>query len=186
MIVSLTTSPTPSADSAAMTEAATDVARLSVTTDLRRRGAVDGAWWPRSYDAAAELPALITTLDDRFGHTVRRAGLSIDTWQNIPRRVPVAGRVVKVGWFHAIDPRIISLALASAEPITLLVIPPDTAGAAAHQALTLAASDRGRTVRPVDILTAAYPGHTPADDPDGHATWENEGGQPGTSTLNTP
>jgi hypothetical protein len=172
-------SPTPPADPAAVAEAAPDVARLSVTTDLRRHGAVDGAWWPRSYDAAAELPALITTLDDRLGHTVRRAGLSIDTWQNIPRRIDVAGRVVKVGWFRAIDPRIISLTLAGAEPITLLVIPPDTVGAPAHEALTLAASEQGRALRPVDILTAAHPGQTPADHPNGHASWDNEGGQTG-------
>jgi hypothetical protein len=85
MITSLTIPPpTPPADPAAVPEAATDVARLSVTTDLRRRGAVDGAWWPHSNDAATELPALITALGDRLGHTVRRAGLSIDTWQNIP------------------------------------------------------------------------------------------------------
>jgi hypothetical protein len=111
-------SPTTPADSAAVSEAATTVARLSVTTDLRRRGAVDGAWWPRSHDAAAELPALVTALGDRLGHLVRWAGLSVDTWQNIPRKIAIAGRVVKVGWFHAIDPRIISLSLAGAEPVT--------------------------------------------------------------------
>lgn len=172
-------SPTPPVDPAAVPETRMDVARLRVTTDRGRRGAVDGAWWPHSRDAAAELPALITTLGDRLGHTVRRAGLSIDTWQNIPRKIHVAGRVVKVGWFHAIDPRIISLTLAGAEPITLLVIPPDTAEAPAHQALTLAASEQGRALRPIDILTAAHPGQTRADDPTGHATWDDEGGQTG-------
>lgn len=179
MIMSLKPAPTRPADPAAVPNADTDGARLSVTTDLRRRGAVDGAWWPHSHDAVAEIPALITTLGDRLGHAVRRAALSIDTWQNIPRRIHVAGRVVKVGWFHAIDPRIISLTLAGAEPITLLVIPPDTADTAAHEALTLAASDRGRTLRPVDILTAAHTGQTPADHPNGHTTWENEGGPAG-------
>jgi hypothetical protein len=179
MIMSLKSSATPSADPAAVPEAATGAARLSVTTDPRRHGAVDGAWWPRSYDAAAELPGLITTLDDRLGHTVRRAGLSIETWQNIPRRIPIAGRVVKVGWFRSIDPRIISLTLAGAEPITLLVIPPDTAGASAREALTLAASERSRALRTVDILTTARPGQTTADHPNGHATWDNEGGQIG-------
>jgi hypothetical protein len=86
---------------------------------------------------------------------------------------------VKVGWFHAIDPRIISLTLAGAEPVTLLVIPPDTAGAPARKALTLAASDQGRTLWPVDILTATRPGQTPADHPNGDATWGNEGGPTG-------
>jgi hypothetical protein len=178
MVLKLPSS-TPPADPAAVPETATDVARLSMTTDLRRRGAVDGAWWPRSHDAAAELPALITTLYDRFGHTVRRAGLSIETWQNIPRRIPIAGRVVKVGWFRSIDPRIISLTVAGAEPVSLLVIPPDTAGAPAHEALTPAASEQGRALQPVDILTAAHPGQTRADHPNGHATWDNEGGQIG-------
>jgi hypothetical protein len=189
MITSLTlSSPTPSVDAAVVPEAATGEARLSVTTDLRRRGAVDGAWWPHSHDAAAELPLLITTLGDRLGHNVRRAGLSVDTWQNIPRKIAIAGRVVKVGWFHAIDPAIISLTLAGAEPITLLVIPPDTAGASAAEVLALAASEQGRTLRPVDILPAAppvdilpaaYAGQAPADDPNGHAAWDNEGGSTG-------
>jgi hypothetical protein len=180
MITSLTlSSPTQQVDSAEVPEAATGGARLSVTKDLRRRGPVDGAWWPRSHDAAAELPALITALGDRLGHTVRRAGLSVDTWHNIPRKIAIAGRVVKVGWFHAIDPAIISLTLAGAEPITLLVIPPDTAGACAAEALRLAASDQGRALWPVDILTAARPSQAAADDPNGHAAWDNEGGSTG-------
>jgi hypothetical protein len=180
MITSSTlSSPTPPVDAAEVPEATTGGARLSVTTDLRRRSPVDGAWWPRSHDAAAELPALIATLDGRLGHTVQRAGLSVDTWQNIPRKIAIAGRVVKVGWFHAIDPAIISLTLTGAEPITLLVIPPDTAGASAAEALRPAACDQGRALRPVDILTAARPGQTPADDPNGHAAWDNEGGSTG-------
>jgi hypothetical protein len=70
-----------------------------------------------------------------------------------------------------------SLTLASGEPITLLVIPPDTAGASAHQTLTLAASEQSRALRPVDILNAARPGQAKADHPNGQATWDNEGGR---------
>jgi hypothetical protein len=46
---------------------------------LRRRrkpkapttGYVDGAWWPRSRDLAAELPVLIAVLAARLGSIVR-------------------------------------------------------------------------------------------------------------------
>lgn len=49
-----------------------------------RRGAVDGAWWPATYDAGAELPALIAAIDQHLGRRVLRVGLHVDTWHNIP------------------------------------------------------------------------------------------------------
>lgn len=128
--------------------------RLSLALDPSRRGIVDGGWWPRSLDAAAELPALIAAVDERLGRSVNRVGLSVTTWSDIPRRIPVPGRTVKVGWFSAIDPLIVSLTMAHAENIILLVIPPDTAAATADTALALSAACRGHG-RPADILTAA-------------------------------
>ncbi|TDD13392.1 DUF5994 family protein [Nonomuraea diastatica] len=160
--------------------------RLSLDPDLARRGAVDGAWWPASYDAGAELPALIAAIDQRLERRVLRVGLHIDTWDNIPRRIAAPGRHVKVGWFRTIDPHLVTLIIPGIEHLNLLVVPPDTTPAAADKALDLATQCRGRT-RPGDILTAADPGHpatsAPADldtaaNALGLAGWDNEGGQP--------
>ena len=41
-------------------------ARISLSDHLNaRHTAVDGAWWPRSTDLAAELPGLVAALDER-------------------------------------------------------------------------------------------------------------------------
>ncbi|PRX59045.1 hypothetical protein B0I32_121149 [Nonomuraea fuscirosea] len=48
--------------------------RLSLDPALTCRGAVGGAWWPATYDAGAELPALIAAIDQRLNRRVLRVG----------------------------------------------------------------------------------------------------------------
>lgn len=152
--------------------------RLNLAPDPTRRGVVDGGWWPRSLDATAELPALIAAVDQRLGRSVNRVALSVTTWSNIPRRILVPGRTVKVGWFSAIDPLIVSLTIAHAENIILLVIPPDTAAATADTALALSTASRGHG-HPADILTTAHEmtnTDTQRHERDDQTNWENKGG----------
>ncbi|TMR12009.1 hypothetical protein ETD86_33900 [Nonomuraea turkmeniaca] len=153
--------------------------RLSLDPDLARRGAVDGAWWPASYDAGAELPALIAAIDQHLERRVLRVGLHVDTWGNIPHHIAAPGRQVKVGWFRTIEPHVINLIIPGIEHLNLLVIPPDTTPTAADNALDLATRCRGRT-RPGDILAAANqngPADTTAEQELSLAGWDNEGGQ---------
>ncbi|RCG28654.1 hypothetical protein DQ384_23220 [Sphaerisporangium album] len=151
--------------------------RLRLDPVLGRRGTVDGAWWPRSRNAAAELPDLIAAVDQRLDRITLRVGLHVDAWDDIPHRIPARGRQVRVGWFRYTDPRLITLILMGSEPLILLVVPPGTADGTATAALTLAA--RGVRLRPADIITAAHRsaaagiGALDADEAD---TWENEGG----------
>ncbi|MEU8401696.1 DUF5994 family protein [Nonomuraea sp. NPDC048892] len=156
-----------------------DKVRLSPDPALTRRGAVDRAWWPASYDAGAELPALIAAIDQRLERRVLRVGLHMDTWETSPHRITARGRQVKVGWFRAIDPHMINLIIPGIEHINLLVIPPDTTPPAADKALGMATRCRGR-IRPGDILTAADQ-NGPADATTEHepslVDWDNEGGQ---------
>ncbi|YCK40204.1 DUF5994 family protein [Actinomadura sp. ATCC 39365] len=158
--------------------------RLSLNTVLDRRGTVDGAWWPRTRDAAAELPALISAVDQRLGRAVLRVGLYLDAWDHIPRRIPARGRQVRVGWFRSADPHLITLSIAGTVPITLLVIPPGTADGPATAALAFAAAGTAG-VRPADIL---HPAHPEEDSPgrDDSASWENEGGRITTSVPARP
>ncbi|GLW11256.1 hypothetical protein Misp01_63840 [Microtetraspora sp. NBRC 13810] len=152
--------------------------RLSLSAAPNPRATVDGAWWPRSRDAAAELPALIAAVDRRLGRTTLRVGLHAGAWEHIPRRIPARGRQIRVGWFRNTDPHLISLISSGAEPVMLLVVPPGTADGPATAALTLAAP-AAPGLSPADILTRAGessgPGiATPA--PDGPTDRKDEGG----------
>ncbi|MFC4901010.1 DUF5994 family protein [Streptosporangium amethystogenes subsp. fukuiense] len=155
----------------------TPEARLSLDPALGRRGAVDGAWWPYSQDAAVELPDLIAAVDRRLDRPVRRVGLPLGSWDDIPHRVVAPGRQVKVGWFRNMDPHVVTLICEAMEPVNLLVIPPGTESDTAAHALILATRCAGAT-RPADILTAAASsdaGSIARDD--SQAVWEGEGGQ---------
>ena len=152
--------------------------RLCLNPVLSRRSVVDGAWWPHSRDAAAELPWLIAAVDQRLDRTTLRVGVHKDTWDHIPRRIPAPGRQIKVGWFRNTDPYVITLILAGAEPIVLLVIPPATASGPAEVALKLGAQDT-TGLWPVDLLTIArLPATRSARRAGQEASdgWENEGG----------
>ncbi|MFI7225204.1 STAS domain-containing protein [Nonomuraea angiospora] len=128
--------------------------RLGLHPVLDRRAVVDGAWWPCSRDAAAELPGLIAAVDRLLDRVTLRIGLHRDTWQSIPHRIPASGRQVRIGWFRHTDPRLITLIFAAGEPVVLLVIPPDTATGPAEAMLKLTAQDTaGLSID--DILTVA-------------------------------
>src|ERR1700728_4033664 len=78
--------------------------RLRLQDDHSGRGLLDGGWWPRSGDPAAELPQLIPALDERHGR-ITRLMLGTGDWDaSRPRRIYIDGqpgrRVVKLGWFN--------------------------------------------------------------------------------------
>jgi hypothetical protein len=67
--------------------------RLQLDPTMAGTGSVDGGWWPRSRDPAAELPGLIAGLEPSLG-LITRVALNLDAWDGAPRRVAVAsGRV---------------------------------------------------------------------------------------------
>lgn len=129
--------------------------RLNLNPVLDRRATVDGAWWPCSRDAGAELPGLIAAVDQRLGRITLRVSLHRDAWDHIPRQIPARGRRVGVGWSHHADPRVITLAFAASEPVTLLIIDPGTADAPAAATFRLTAQDT-TGFGPADILTIAH------------------------------
>ncbi|MFI0417694.1 DUF5994 family protein [Spongiactinospora sp. 9N601] len=114
--------------------------RLSLNPARGRRAGVDGAWWPRSCDADAELPALIAAVDQRLDHTTVSVRVHPDAWDHIPRLIPARGRHIQVGPLVRDDPRVVRLTSADGESITLLVVEPDTAARPA--------ADERRTGRP--------------------------------------
>ncbi|WP_268808920.1 DUF5994 family protein [Nonomuraea solani] len=152
--------------------------RLRLHPVLDRRAVVDGAWWPYSRDAAAELPSLIAAVDQRLGRTTLRISVHQDAWERIPRRIPARGRQVRIGWFHHTDPRVITLSFATGEPIVLLLIPPGTT----ETTLDLTARDTtGLTTDAILTLAGlpsepAIPATIRAGTADSSARRENDGG----------
>ncbi len=71
--------------------------RLSLHPVPNRRAMVDGAWWPYSRNAAAELPGLIAAVDRLLDRVTLRVSVHGDTWQSIPRRIPARGRQIRIG-----------------------------------------------------------------------------------------
>ena len=76
--------------------------RLLLQSDDAGPAPLDGGWWPRSADAAAELPGLILALDKRHGR-ISRVMLGAADWDaSRPSRLRAGGAgrsVVRLGWF---------------------------------------------------------------------------------------
>ncbi|GHE73422.1 DUF5994 family protein [Streptomyces capitiformicae] len=109
----------------------TAVVRLETTRD--RRGVLDGAWWPRSRDIAAELPALITALAEYLG-PVTRVGLDAGAWEALPTRLVIDDRVVHIDSFPVGDDTVL-ITRGEQDLFSLLVVPPHATPDAARAAM---------------------------------------------------
>ncbi|MFE2097070.1 DUF5994 family protein [Streptomyces sp. NPDC059468] len=141
---------------------------------------IDGAWWPRSRDLAAELPALIEVLDPLWGR-ITRVTVHPTFWPVIPRKVPVHGHVVHVGWFEAEqDPHKLLLLSYTVGRWDLLVVPPETEPVTAARLMTMAA-DPSWSLTATGLIQEAERFRAAAEaeaDSDSYreAFWDSEGG----------
>lgn len=151
--------------------------RLSLTPTGTTPTALDGAWWPRSRDLTAELPALIAVLDPLWGRVIRLA-VNSTHWQVMPRKIPVGGHVVKVGWFTAeLDPHSLLLRSYGGARRDLLVIPPQTAPETAAW-LMAAVVDPARVQTASRLMQEAeHRRHASEGDQTQEAIWDSEGGR---------
>jgi hypothetical protein len=99
---------------------------------------LDGGWWPRSWDAEAELPRLVQALSERYGR-IRHVLLNGPTWTGHVRRLAAADGVVRVGWFASMSAALMIAITDADDQIDLLVVPALFDQAAAEQAMTTAA-----------------------------------------------
>ncbi|TVT17183.1 hypothetical protein FNH06_32465 [Amycolatopsis acidiphila] len=114
-------------------------------------GYVDGAWWPRSRDLAAELPALLAVLAVRPGR-IERVTYNLTTWQPVGGRLPLDGQVIRLEGFLSQQADTVTVSGQGRQRLTLLVVPPETPPEAAHEVL-MRASQRGND-DPVAALLA--------------------------------
>jgi hypothetical protein len=112
--------------------------RLAPHRDLPR--AIDGAWWPRSYDLLAELPQLLAGLPRTWGH-ITSVTVSGATWSAVPGRTLVSNQVVRLRRTPgASAPRTVVLLAPGRGRWDLLVVPPDTTEEAAEPLMAAAAA----------------------------------------------
>ncbi|MCC9706626.1 DUF5994 family protein [Streptomyces sp. MNU76] len=170
------TIPHPSAAEAADRFSSSSL-RLSLAPVGPAPALLDGAWWPRSRDLAAELLSLTAVLDPLWGR-ITRVTVNPVHWPVVPRKVPVAGHVVKVGWFRwEQDPHELLLLSYHAGRWNLLVIPPQTPAASAAR-LMAAASDPLGTSTASRLMEEEARLRTVAEtDRAGEAVWASEGGR---------
>ncbi|MDQ0960355.1 hypothetical protein QFZ66_004233 [Streptomyces sp. B4I13] len=151
--------------------------RLSLAPVGAAPALLDGAWWPRSRDLAAELPILTAVLDPLWGR-ITRVTVNPTQWPVLPRKVPVAGHVVKVGWFLAEqDAHELLLLSYRTGRWNLLVVPPWTDPVMASW-LMAAASDPWGTSTASRLMEEAVRLRAASEtDRATEAVWDSEGGQ---------
>lgn len=158
-------------------------ARLSLTAGGPAPGLLDGAWWPRSRDLSEELPTLIDILDARWGR-ITRVTVNPTHWPIIPRKVPVAGHTVHVGWFaDEQDPHKLILLSYTAGRWDLLVIPPETDAAAAAR-LMAAATTPGGVATASTLMTNEETSREVQESLEPEEEWETEGGHASVAAEN--
>jgi Family of unknown function (DUF5994) len=126
---------------------------------------LDGGWWPRSDDPAAELPGLILALDERHGR-ITRVMVGTAGWDDSrPRRLrvdgPAGSRVVRLGWFATMPAGLLTAISASDQRTDLVTIPPHTSEQDARAAMAQAAEAGNREHAPA-ILAAIRAAASPA------------------------
>jgi Family of unknown function (DUF5994) len=169
------------------------VARFVLGTTRVNR-VLDGGWWPRSWDAEAELPGLVQALSERYGR-IRHVLLNGPTWTGHVRRLSNADGVVRVGWFASMSAALMVAITDADDHIDLLVVPPSFDHAVAEQAMTKAA-DPANVAHAAELLEAyaTQPAHASRSvhaiqtaNKTGflEAVWDDEGGSTAPASSRT-
>jgi hypothetical protein len=125
--------------------------RLRLKPKAPHSGYVDGAWWPRSDDLAAELPDLLAVLSVRLGR-IDRVMYNINEWPKASRRLATGGRRVRLDGYKRQPTNTVEVLGLDRNRIALLVVPPSADPDEAHATLMAAAAPSNDTT--VDSLLA--------------------------------
>jgi hypothetical protein len=131
-----------SANPATTAEGPRQALRLRLKPKAAATGFVDGGWWPRSRDLAAELPGLLAVLAVRLGR-IERVIYHLGAEGPTVPKIRFDGGVVRLSGYRTQRPDTVEV-LGARHRITLLVVPPETPEHDAHEAL-MAAGHRGNT-----------------------------------------
>jgi hypothetical protein len=113
--------------------------RLRLKPKAPRSGYVDGAWWPRSDDLAAELPDLLAVLSVRLGR-IDRVLYNLNEWATAPAKLATGGRAVRLDGYRRQPIHTVEVLGLNRNKIALLVVPPNADPHEAHATLMAAAA----------------------------------------------
>ena len=113
----------------------------------------DGVWWPRSGRPLDELSALVAVLEASRDRVVQLM-LSTSGWRGLPRVLPLQGRAIPVFWLGLYRDLLIAR-LTGQPPLSLMVVPPDTALPVAATAMEIALDPSNHTPAP-GVLARAH------------------------------
>ncbi|MFF1700080.1 DUF5994 family protein [Streptomyces sp. NPDC058257] len=100
--------------------------RLSLAPNGVLPRAIDGAWWPRSFDVLTELPQLLPGLPPSWGD-ISSVTVNGAMWSVAPGRMLVANQVIRLHRGPTVsDLHTIVLLSPGRGRWDLLVVPPDT------------------------------------------------------------
>lgn len=173
MTATISLPPTAEADDQSLSSSSL---RLSLAPAGPAPALLDGAWWPRSRDLGAELPSLAAVLDPLWGR-ITRVTVNPTHWPVVPRKVPVAGHIVKVGWFLSEqDPHELLLLSYRTGRWNLLVVPPQTTPVSAAWLMAAASDPLGTSTASRLMEEAARLRTLYEADRTVEAVWDSEGG----------
>ncbi|MFD9614738.1 DUF5994 family protein [Streptomyces sp. NPDC059083] len=141
-----------------------------------RRGAVGGAWWPRTTDLVAELSDLEALLGRRAG-SVDRIMYNIDAWEPAPSRTVIGGRSVRLDGYRHLPAHTLCVLGLDRTRLVLLVIPSDTEAATARALLS--AVSRLGVIEGMGVsatMSSAAVSSLPENE-DALRRWDDEGGR---------
>jgi hypothetical protein len=115
---------------------------------------LDGAWWPRSADAATEVPPLVDALAGKRGEITHVLLRAADWALPHPRDVRAGGRLVRLGWYTSQPAGLVTIVTGfDQDRFDLFVVPPAATAASAKIALDTAAGP-GSHGRAGELLAA--------------------------------
>ncbi|GIE94861.1 DUF5994 family protein [Paractinoplanes rishiriensis] len=122
--------------------------RLKLGDGPSRKAALDGAWWPRTTDAQAELPLLLQALAGLRGE-ITHVLLGTTEWDlPHPRRLLLGRTAPRLGWYTSQPAGLVTIMTEfGRDRFDLLVVPPDATPAAADTALAAATDAYDKTAR---------------------------------------
>jgi hypothetical protein len=135
-------------------------ALLRLETTGSRQGALDGAWWPRTRNIVAELPALVTALTRHLG-PITRVGLDAAAWDGLPTRLIIDERVVHIDSYPAGDDTIL-ISRGEQPHFVLMVVPPHATASAARTAMAEAVRVGNLTAAEQILIDVGATGEAPA------------------------
>jgi hypothetical protein len=146
--------------SAVFQHARPGTALLRLETTGSRQGALDGAWWPRTRNIAAELPALVAALTRHLG-PITRVGLDAAAWDELPTRLVIDDRVVHIDSYPVGDDTIL-ISRGERPHFVLMVVPPHATASAARTAMAEAVRAGSLTAAEQILIDVGADHETPA------------------------